>query len=50
MDMLVEDEQRRERLGRAAIEFMANTYRWERFGSQVMRLHESLLTNGMKPK
>jgi hypothetical protein len=48
--MLVEEEQRRERLGRAAIEFMENTYRWERFGSQVMRLHESLLTNGMQPK
>jgi len=50
VDMLVEDEQRRERLGRAAIEFMENTYRWERFGSQVMRLHESLLANGLKPQ
>jgi glycosyltransferase involved in cell wall biosynthesis len=46
IEMLVADAGQREALGRSAIGFMRGTYRWERFGSQVRRLHESLLACG----
>lgn len=43
IEMLVADDAKREALGWSAITFMRATYLWERFGSQVCRLHESLL-------
>jgi hypothetical protein len=46
IEMLVADAGQRESLGRSAIGFMRGAYLWERFGSQVRRLHESLLACG----
>jgi glycosyltransferase involved in cell wall biosynthesis len=43
VELLRDDARRREGLGRAATAFMRETYRWERFGTRVRRLHESLL-------
>ena len=43
VELLVTDDKLRESLGRAATEFMRETYRWERFGTRVQAIHESLL-------
>jgi glycosyltransferase involved in cell wall biosynthesis len=46
IEMLISDSSQREALGLSAIGFMRGTYLWERFGSQVRRLHESLQATG----
>jgi glycosyltransferase involved in cell wall biosynthesis len=43
IEHLSADHRKREAIGRAAVDFMQATYRWERFGSSVRAIHESLL-------